>query len=90
VAGGRRISEFFAALGDAWRLARAERARLTPAVKAALDMCWTSQALASLTGTNTAGVRHPYAVLAARLSPAGLPRRQCDRRGRRGAASAIR
>jgi hypothetical protein len=36
-----RIGEFFAALGDAWRLTDAQRARLAPAVKAALDVGWT-------------------------------------------------
>ena len=70
---GGGVGEFFAALGDAWRLTEAQRARLTPAVKAALDMGWTPQALASVTGANTTGVRNPYAVLAARLSPAELP-----------------
>jgi hypothetical protein len=31
------------------------------------------QALAAFTGANSTGVRNPYAVLAARLSPAELP-----------------
>jgi hypothetical protein len=70
---GGGAGEFFAALGDAWRLTKTQRARLTPAVKAALGAGWTPQALASATGTNTTGVRNPYAVLAARLSPAELP-----------------
>lgn len=70
---GGELGEFFAALGDGWRLTKAQRARLTPAVMAALDMGWTPQALASATGANTAGVRNPYAVLAVRLSPAELP-----------------
>lgn len=73
VAGGGRIGEFFAALGDAWRLTEAQRARLAPAVDAALDAGWTPRALASVTGTNAAGVRNAYAVLATRLSPAELP-----------------
>jgi hypothetical protein len=73
VADSGGIGEFFAVLGTAWRLTKAQRARLAPAVKAALDMGWTPQALASVTGTNTTGVRNPYAVLATRLSPAELP-----------------
>jgi Helix-turn-helix domain len=73
VAGGGQISEFFAALGGAWRLTEDQRGRLAPAVEAALDMGWTPQRLASVTGANTSGVRSPYAVLATRLSPAELP-----------------
>lgn len=65
--------EFFAALGSSWRLTEAQRARLTPAVKSALGAGWTPQALALVTGANTTGVRNPYAVLAARLSPDELP-----------------
>jgi hypothetical protein len=68
-----RAGEFFAALGDAWRLTAAQRARLTPAVEAALGTGWTPQALAAFTGASTSGVRNPYAVLATRLSPAELP-----------------
>jgi hypothetical protein len=71
--GGGGAGEFFVALGDAWRLTDTQRARLTPAVNAALGMGWTPQALASATGANTTGVRNPYAVLAARLSPAEPP-----------------
>jgi hypothetical protein len=73
VAGGGQIGEFFAALGHDWRLTGAQRARLAPAVEAALDMGWAPQALASVTGANTSGMRNPYAVLATRLSPAELP-----------------
>jgi hypothetical protein len=69
---GRGIGEFFAALGDAWQLTEAQRARLAPAVRAALDMGWAPQQLALATGANTTGVRNPYAVLAARLGPAEL------------------
>jgi hypothetical protein len=72
VAGGGQSSEFFAALGDACRRTDTQRARLAPAVEAALDTGWTPRALASATGANTAGVRNPYAVLATRLSPAEL------------------
>ncbi len=71
--GGERAGEFFEALGPAWRLTKAQRARLTPAVLAALDDGWTPRGLAGFTGANTGGVRNPYAVLAARLSAAELP-----------------
>jgi hypothetical protein len=69
---GAGVVEFFAALGDAWRLTETQRARLTPAVQVALDIGWAPQALASVTGANTTGVRNPCAVLAARLSSAEL------------------
>jgi hypothetical protein len=70
---GEPMSEFFVALGDSWRLTAAQRARLTPAVTAALTAGWTPGALAAFAGANTDGVRNPYAVLAARLSGAELP-----------------
>jgi Helix-turn-helix domain len=54
-------------------LTAAQRARLAPAVATALNAGWTPRALVAFTGRNTDGVRNPYAVLAARLSPAGLP-----------------
>jgi hypothetical protein len=73
VADGGRAGEFFDALGPVWRLTAAQRARLAPAVLAALDEGWPPHGLAGFTGANTAGVRNPYAVLAARLSPAELP-----------------
>lgn len=44
-------------------------------MQAALELGWAPQELASATGANTSGVRNPYAVLAARLSPAELPDR---------------
>jgi hypothetical protein len=44
---GTGVVEFFAALGDAWRLTETQRARLTPRVQAALDMGWAPQALAA-------------------------------------------
>ena len=50
-----------------------QRARLAPAVETALGSGWTPAALAAFTGANTEGVRNPYAVLTARLSPADLP-----------------
>jgi len=71
--GGGPIGEFFTALGPDWRLTAAQRARLAPAVAAALNAGWMPQALAAFAGANTIGVRSQYAVLAARLSPAELP-----------------
>jgi hypothetical protein len=52
-AGGGQVGEFFAALGDAWRLAAGQRARLTPAVETALSAGWTPAALATTAGANT-------------------------------------
>jgi hypothetical protein len=72
VAGGG-VSEFFARLGPGWPLTGGQRRRLAPAVAAALSTGWTPDALAQFVGANTAGVRSPAAVLAARLSPAELP-----------------
>jgi hypothetical protein len=80
--GGQAIGDFFAVLSDGWRLTAAQRARLAPAVRAALDEGWLPQALAAFTGANTVGVRNPYAVLAARLSPAELPPQQRQRPAR--------
>ncbi|HEY3952151.1 MAG TPA: helix-turn-helix domain-containing protein [Streptosporangiaceae bacterium] len=71
--GGEPVSGFFAALGGRWRLTATQRARLAPAVTAALAAGWTPPALAAFTGANTSGVRNPYAVLATRLSQAELP-----------------
>jgi hypothetical protein len=67
------VGEFFATLGDAWPLTRGQRGKLTSAVQAALDRGWAPDALASVTGANTTGVRNPFAVLATRLSAAELP-----------------
>jgi hypothetical protein len=80
--GGQAVGEFFAVLGDGWRLTADQRARLVPAVQSALDAGWSPHALAVFTGANTAGVRNPYAVLAARLSPAELPPPQQQRSAR--------
>ena len=93
VNGGGPVSEFFAALGDAWRLTAAQCTRLAPAAQTALSTGWKPAALAEFAGSNTDGVRNPYAVLAARLSPADLPAPpgrsswppwcgQCDKRTR--------
>jgi hypothetical protein len=95
-AGGGRANEFFAALRADWQLTAAQRARLAPAVTAALDAGWAPHRLAAVAGANTSGVRNPYAVLAPRLSPAELPPPhpqrpsrppwcgQCNERARRG------
>jgi len=72
VAGGEPAEEFFAALGTGWRLTATQRLRLAPAVTAALGKGWTPGALAAFTGADTNRVHSPYAVLAARLSPAEL------------------
>jgi Oxidoreductase family, NAD-binding Rossmann fold len=72
--GGTPAEKYFAALGDGWQLTAAQRARLAPAAELALSTGWTPAALAAFTGANTSGVRSAYGVLAARLSPAELPR----------------
>jgi hypothetical protein len=74
VASGGEAGEFFAALPNVWRLTQAQRTRLAPAAKAALDLGWRPQTLASVVGANATGVRNQYAVLATRLSPAELVR----------------
>ncbi len=90
---GGPVGEFFAAISAAWPFTRAQRARLAPAVDEALNTGWTPTDLAASIAGNTAGVRNPYAVLAARLSSDDLlapPRRptrplwcgQCDQRTR--------
>jgi hypothetical protein len=70
---GGGVSEFFARLGPAWLLTDGHRRRLEPAVGDALSVGWAPAALADFVGANTAGVRSPAAVLAARLSPSELP-----------------
>ena len=67
------IREFYAELGTRWALTARQRRRLAPGVAAALARGWDPQDLAEFAGANTAGVRSPYAVLAARLSPGELP-----------------
>jgi hypothetical protein len=64
---------YFDALGPQWPLTAAQRDRLTPAVEAAVADGWTPDRLAAFTGANSTGVRNPYAVLSARLSPDQLP-----------------
>ena len=70
---GGGVEEFFARLGPGWPLTGHQRRRLAPMAAAALETGWAPAALARFAGTNTIGVRSPYAVLAARLSPAELP-----------------
>jgi hypothetical protein len=68
--------EFFGRLASRsplWRLTAAQRRRLAPAVAGALAAGGTPAALAGVAGANTAGIRNPAAVLAARLSPGELP-----------------
>ena len=70
------VAEFFdqlATLSPQWLLTGAQRRRLTPAVVGTIGAGWAPSALAEFTGSNTAGIRNPGAVLAARLSPSELP-----------------
>ncbi|MHB1592934.1 MAG: helix-turn-helix domain-containing protein [Streptosporangiaceae bacterium] len=71
--GGGPAGEFFTALGQAWPRTAAQRARLTPAVTAALAAGWAPADLAGFTGASVAGIRNPYAVLARRLTPDEFP-----------------
>jgi hypothetical protein len=70
---GGGAGEFFIRLGPGWPLTDRQRRRLAPMAATALEAGWAPSALASFVGANTAGVRSPYAVLAARLSSAELP-----------------
>jgi hypothetical protein len=70
---GGGAGEFFARLGPGWPLTGLQRTRLAPLAAAALADGWKPAALAAFVGANTAGVRSPAAVLAARLSAAELP-----------------
>ena len=70
------VGEFFerlAGLNPRWQMTVSQRRRLSPAVAAALAAGRTPLALAETAGANIDGVRSPYAVLAARLTPAELP-----------------
>ena len=71
--GGAQMDEFFGALGSAWRLSPKQRNRLAGPVGAAFRRGWRPRDLAAFVGSNTIGVRSPYAVLEARLRPAELP-----------------
>ena len=70
---GGGADEFFTRLGPGWPLTGHQRRRLAPVAAAALGAGWDPAALAAFVGANTAGIRSPAAVLAARLSPAELP-----------------
>jgi hypothetical protein len=72
-AAGGTTGEFFARLEPDWPLTARQQRRLAPAVTDALAGGWAPAVLATFVGANTAGVRNPAAVLAARLSPAELP-----------------
>ena len=71
--GGGAAGEFFDALGPGWLLTAGQRTRLAPAVSEAVVAGWEPGELAAFVGANSAGIRSPYAVLAARLSSAELP-----------------
>ncbi len=96
--GGAEAAEFFgrlAAVSPRWQLSASQRRRLAPAVAAAVAAGWPPSALADHVGANTAGIRNPGAVLAARLGAGELPEPpaggswrppwcgQCDERTRR-------
>jgi hypothetical protein len=72
-AGGGGTREFFTALGPSWPLSDAHRHRLADQINAALALGWPPRDLAEFVGANTAGIRSPFAVLAARLAPSELP-----------------
>ena len=81
--GGAEVGEFFeqlAARSQLWLLTVGQRKRLAPSVTAALATGWNPDGLASFAGANSAGIRNPVAVLAARLAPAKLPRPPASRR----------
>ncbi len=74
--GGAEAGEFFgrlAGMSPRWLLTRSQCSRLAPAVAGALAAGWTPDGLAEHVGANTAGIRNPAAVLAARLSQPELP-----------------
>ena len=62
------VEEVFDALGPAWALSPAQRARLAPAVAHALTAGWAHDKLAELLGANPHGVRSAVAVLESRLA----------------------
>jgi hypothetical protein len=69
----RGIVDRLASCSPLWPLTTHQRRRLAPAVVGASSADWTPAALAEVAGANTAGIRNPAAVLAARLSPGELP-----------------
>lgn len=66
--GGGGTEKFFAALGEGWPLAAAQRARLATLVQRAVGIGWPPDRLAEHVGANTSGIRNPYAVLRTRLA----------------------
>jgi hypothetical protein len=83
VDGEAQAGAFFdqlAAMSPRWLLTTSQRSRLTPAVAGALARGWAPADLAQHVGANTAGIRNPGAVLAARLSKAELPPPPAPRR----------
>jgi len=66
--GGEPVEEVFDALGPAWPLTPAQRARLAPGVAHALTAGWSPDGLAGLLGANPHGVRSAVAVLESRLA----------------------
>jgi Helix-turn-helix domain len=71
--GGGGAEQFFAALGEAWPLAAAQRRRLTPLVDHAIGDGWQPRQLAAHVGANADGVRNAYAVLRTRLAELPAP-----------------
>jgi hypothetical protein len=71
--GGGAVGEFFDALGRGWLLSADQRSRLARAVGTAVAAGWGAKELAEFVGGNSKGIRSPYAVLTARLSPDDLP-----------------
>ncbi len=72
-AGAGEFFDRLVGMSPRWLLTTGQRGRLAPAVAAALAGGWPPAALAEHVGANTAGIRNPGAVLAARLWPAELP-----------------
>lgn len=66
--GGESVEEVFDALGTAWPLSPAQRARLAPGVAHALRVGWPPAGLAGWLGANPHGVRSAVAVLESRLA----------------------
>jgi hypothetical protein len=71
--GGEPAGEFFAALLHAWMLTCEQRARLTPAVEDRAGQRMDACRAGRVHRRQHQGVRNRFAVLTARLSPAGLP-----------------
>jgi len=70
------VGAFYSAMArrsERWLLTAAQRRKLAPAIAAAFAAGWTPEGLAEFAGASTTGIRNPFAVLAARLSPGELP-----------------